>query len=94
MHVGGGDVDEAACGGAVALGGMKAVEGCVEDFVDDVVAAGDEGDRGKCQEQRNEEMRREERRIDAQRHDDAGQNEEILDGMIESGDGEMGAESL
>ena len=36
----------------------------------------------------------EERRRDAERYDDAGQNEEILDGMIESGDGEVGSKAL
>ena len=44
LNVGGGDADEAAGGGAILLDGMEAVEGRVEDFVDDVVAAGYQGD--------------------------------------------------
>jgi hypothetical protein len=32
--------------------------------------------------------------IDAERDDDAGKDEKVLDGVVEAGDGEMGAEPL
>ena len=94
MDVGGGDADEAAGGGAIFLDGMEAVEGRVEDFVDDVVAAGDKCDGDEGEDEGLDEVKIEEGGIDAEGDDDAGENEEVLDGMIEPDDGEVGAEPL
>ena len=94
LDVGGGDADEASGGGAILLDGMEAVEGGVEDFVDDVVAAGDEGDGDEGEDEGAEEVEIEEGGIDAEGDDDAGEDEEILDGVIDPCDGEVGAEPL
>jgi hypothetical protein len=94
LDVGGGDADEAAGGGTILLDGVEAVEGGVEDFVDDVVAAGDEGDGDEGEDEGLEEVTIEEGGVDAEGDDDAREDEEVLDGVVEAGDGEVGAEPL
>ena len=73
---------------------MEAVEGGVEDFVDDVVAAGDEGDGDEGQNESLDEVQIEEGGIDAEGDDDAWKDEKVFDGVVEAGDGEVGAEPL
>ena len=94
LDVGGWDADEAAGGGAIFLDGMEAVEGRVEDFVDDVVAARHESDGDEREDEGLDEVEIEEGGVDAEGNDDAGEDEEIFDGVIEAGDGEVGAEPL
>jgi hypothetical protein len=94
LDVGCGDADEAARGGTILLDGMEAVEGSVEDFVDDVVATGYERDSDEGEDEGADEVEIEEGGLDAERDDDAGEDEEILDGVIEPGDGDVGAEPL
>ncbi len=94
LNVGGGDADQAAGGGAIFLDGMEAIEGRVEDFVDDVVAAGDQGDGHEGEDEGLDEVEIEEGGIDAEGDDDARKNEEVLDGVVEAGDGEVGTKPL
>ena len=94
LHVGGRDADEASGGGAIFLDGVEAVERRVEYFVDDVVAAGYEGDRDEGEDECLDEVVIEERGVDAEGNDDAGKDEQVLDGVIEACDGEVGAEPL
>jgi hypothetical protein len=94
LNVGGGDADQAAGGGAIFLDGMEAIERRVEDFVDDVVTAGDEGDGDEGEDEGLDEVEIEEGGVDAKGDDDARKNEEVLDGVVEAGDGEMGAKPL
>ncbi len=94
LDVGGWNADEAARGGAVALDGMEAVEGRVQDLVDDVVAAGDEGDGDEGEDELRKEMPGAQGGVGAERDDDAGEDEEVLDGVVEADDGEMRAKPL
>ena len=48
----------------------------------------------KAEDEGLDEVEIEEGGIDAEGDDDAGKNEEVLDGVVEAGDGEMGAEPL
>ena len=73
---------------------MEAVEGSVQDLVDDVVAAGNQRDGDEGQDELRQQMPGAQAGVDAERNDDAGQNKEILDGVVEPDDGEMGAKAL
>ncbi len=89
LYVGERDADEAAGGGTIFLDGMETIVGRVEDFVDDVVAAGYEGDGDEGEDEGADELEIEESGIDAERDDDAGKDEEILDGVVEPCDGDV-----
>ena len=91
LNVGYGDADQTSGGRTILLDGVEAVEGGVEDFVDDVVAAGNEGDGDEGEGEGLDQPQIEESRIDAEGDDDAGKNEEVLDGVVEPGDGDVGA---
>jgi hypothetical protein len=73
---------------------MEAVVRGVEDFVDDVVAAGDEGDGDEGQSEGLDEVEIEKGGVDAEGDDDAGEDEEVLDGVVEPGNGDVSAEPL
>ena len=94
MNVGGGDADQAAGGGAIFFDGMEAIERRVEDLVDDVVTAGDEGDGDEGQDEGLDEVAIEEPGVDAKGNDDARKNEEVLDGVVEACDREVGTQPL
>src|SRR6202034_735403 len=72
LNVGSGDADEAARGGAILLDGVETVEGGVEDFVDDVVAAGDQCDGDEGENEGLDQLEINEGGIDTEGDDDAG----------------------
>ncbi len=94
LNVGHRNVDEAARRGSVALDGMQAVVGRVQNLVDDVVAARNQRDGDEGQEELRQQMPGTQAGIDAERDDNAGQDKKILDGVVEPDDGEMRAEAL
>lgn len=94
LDIGGGDADKASGSGTIFLDRMETVEGSVEDFVDDVVTAGDEGDGEEGEDEGANEVQVEEGGIDAEGDDDAGEDEEVFDGVVEASDGKVGAEPL
>src|SRR6185312_14322413 len=94
LHIRCWDTDETASRRPIALDRMQPVVRRVQHLIDDVVAARNQRDGNKRQDQLWQQVPGPQAGVDAERNDNPRQNKQMLDRMIEPGDGKMGAEPL